>query len=139
MMSEKVNKEKAVKFLHTMIRIKDVDESLKFYCDGLGLYEVSRYENEQGRFTLIFLSASDDLPTAQSDKSPLIELTYNWDSRDYQSGDNFGHLAFSVDNIFEFCDKLERQGITILRPPRDGFMAFIKSPDGISIELLQKQ
>lgn len=127
-----------MKFLHTMIRIKDIDESLAFYCQGLGLQEVSRYDNEKGRFTLIFLAAPDDLSSALSHKSPLIELTYNWDARDYGVGDSFGHLAFAVNDIFECCAQLESQGIDILRPPRDGHMAFIKSPDGISIELLQK-
>ncbi len=127
-----------MKFLHSMIRIKDIDESLEFYCQGLGLQEVKRYENESGRFTLIFLAAPDDISSALSDMSPLIELTYNWDSRSYDIGDNFGHLAFSVNDIFEYCSNLESKGIEILRPPRDGYMAFIKSPDGISIELLQK-
>lgn len=125
-------------FLHTMLRIKDIDAALHFFCDGLGLQEVRRMEMEEGRFTLIFLAASGDLSTAQSSLSPTIELTYNWDTRDYHTGDNFGHLAFSVDHIYDTCVHLESLGIEILRPPRDGFMAFVKSPDGVSVELLQK-
>ena len=126
-----------MQYLHTMIRITDIDTSLRFYCDGLGLQEVRRYESEAGRFTLIFLAAPRDVEAAKIKKAPLIELTYNWDSEDYPGGRNFGHLAYRVDDIYALCDHLENQGITINRPPRDGYMAFVKSPDGISIELLQ--
>tara|TARA_B100000524_G_C23651635_1_gene370351 strand:+ start:288 stop:710 length:423 start_codon:yes stop_codon:yes gene_type:complete len=120
-----------------MIRITDIDTSLRFYCDGLGLQEVRRYESEAGRFTLIFLAAPRDVEAAKINKAPLVELTYNWDSEDYAGGRNFGHLAYRVDDIYALCDHLESQGVTINRPPRDGYMAFVKSPDGISIELLQ--
>ncbi len=126
-----------MQYLHTMIRITDIDTSLRFYCDGLGLQEVRRYESEAGRFTLIFLAAPRDVEAAKINKAPLVELTYNWDSEDYAGGRNFGHLAYRVDDIYALCDHLESQGVTINRPPRDGYMAFIKSPDGISIELLQ--
>ena len=126
-----------MQYLHTMIRITDIDTSLRFYCDGLGLQEVRRYESEAGRFTLIFLAAPRDVEAAKIKKAPLIELTYNWDSEDYPGGRNFGHLAYRVDDIYALCDHLESQGVTINRPPRDGYMAFVKSPDGISIELLQ--
>ena len=126
-----------MQYLHTMIRITDIDNSLRFYCDGLGLQEVRRYESEAGRFTLIFLAAPRDVEAAKIKKAPLIELTYNWDSEDYPGGRNFGHLAYRVDDIYALCDHLESQGVTINRPPRDGYMAFVKSPDGISIELLQ--
>lgn len=127
-----------MKYLHTMIRITDINTSLDFYCTKLGFIEVKRNENSKGRFTLIFLSAPDDLKQAKQEKAPLLELTYNWDPQDYSSGRNFGHLAFAVDNIYATCTKLQEQGIIINRPPRDGHMAFIKSPDHISIELLQK-
>ena len=120
-----------MKYLHTMVRVKDIDESLAFYRDALGLVEGRRYENEQGRFTLIFLSAPET-PDAE------IELTYNWDPEDYDEGRNFGHLAFAVDDIYATCQKLMDAGITINRPPRDGRMAFVRSPDNISVELLQK-
>ena len=126
-----------MKFLHTMVRINDIDESLLFYCDGLGMKVVRRTDYESGRFTLIFLAAPKDAETAESTNAPLLELTYNWDPEDYDNGRNFGHIAFSVTNIYDTCSHLEKQGIQILRPPRDGRMAFIKSPDGISIELLQ--
>ncbi|MFZ9022284.1 MAG: VOC family protein [Litorivicinaceae bacterium] len=126
-----------MKYLHTMIRISDIDASLRFFCDGLGLSEVRRYDSESGRFTLIFLAATDDLDTARTQKAPLIELTYNWDPEDYTGGRNFGHLAYRVDDIYALCTRLQDLGITIHRPPRDGHMAFVKSPDGISIELLQ--
>ena len=126
-----------MKYLHTMIRIRDIDASLRFFCDGLGLSEVRRYDSESGRFTLIFLAATDDMGTARTQKAPLIELTYNWDPEDYTGGRNFGHLAYRVDDIYALCTRLQDLGITIHRPPRDGHMAFIKSPDGISIELLQ--
>ncbi len=131
-----------MKYLHTMIRVHDLDKSLDFYCNKLGLQEVNRYESEEGRFSLIFLAAGDDVGQINSDEetgpSPCIELTYNWDPETYSGGRNFGHLAFAVDDIYETCQNLMNQGITINRPPRDGRMAFIRSPDEISIELLQK-
>jgi lactoylglutathione lyase len=126
-----------MQYLHTMIRITDIDASLRFFCDGLGLSEVRRYDSEGGRFTLIFLAANEDMDTARIQKAPLIELTYNWDPEDYTGGRNFGHLAYRVDDIYALCTHLQDLGITIHRPPRDGYMAFVKSPDGISIELLQ--
>jgi len=121
-----------------MIRVGDLDAALDFFCDKLGLVETRRYENEKGRFTLVFLAAPLDLGRAEADKAPLVELTYNWDENDYTSGRNFGHLAYQVDDIYQTCQDLMDKGVTINRPPRDGHMAFIKSPDGISIELLQK-
>tara|TARA_B100000073_G_scaffold302013_1_gene269305 strand:- start:140 stop:562 length:423 start_codon:yes stop_codon:yes gene_type:complete len=121
-----------------MVRIKDLDESLDFYCNKLGLIEVSRSEHEAGRFTLIFLAAPNDVERAKQNKAPLVELTYNWDSEDYDGGRNFGHLAYRVDDIYKTCQDLMDKGVTINRPPRDGYMAFIRSPDNISIELLQK-
>ena len=127
-----------MEFLHTMVRISDLDESLDFYCNKLGLIEFSRKDYEKGRFTLIFLCAPEDKNLAEESKKPLIELTYNWDKEEYTGGRNFGHLAFKVDNIYETCQKLQDNGVVINRPPRDGYMAFINSPDGISIELLQK-
>ena len=127
-----------MEFLHTMVRISDLDESLDFYCNKLGLIEFSRKDNEKGRFTLIFLCAPADKSLAEESRKPLIELTYNWDKEEYTGGRNFGHLAFKVDNIYETCKKLQDNGVVINRPPRDGYMAFINSPDGISIELLQK-
>jgi lactoylglutathione lyase len=126
-----------MKFLHTMIRITDIDESLHFFCTVLGLQEIRRYDNEKGRFTLIFLAAPQQLDLAKQEKTPLIELTYNWDPEVYEGGRNFGHLAFEVPHIYDTCKKLLEHNITILRPPKDGRMAFIKSPDNISIELLQ--
>ena len=122
-----------MKYLHTMVRVKDIDSSLDFYCNKLGLKEIRRNESEKGRFTLIFLGAENS-----DDKTGLLELTYNWDPEDYTGGRNFGHLAYSVNNIYETCDHLMKNGVTINRPPRDGHMAFIKSPDGISIEILQE-
>lgn len=127
-----------MEFLHTMVRIRDIAASLKFYCDGLGLVETRRIENEKGRFTLIFLAASGDVEHAKAHRSKEIELTYNWDDEVYSGGRNFGHLAFRVEDIHATCAHLQAMGITILRPPREGRMAFVKSPDGISIELLQK-
>jgi lactoylglutathione lyase len=127
-----------MEFLHTMIRVSNVDASLDFYCNKLGLIEFSRKDYEKGRFTLIFLCAPEDKNLAEQNRKPLIELTYNWDKEEYTGGRNFGHLAFRVDNIYEICQKLQDNGVVINRPPRDGHMAFIKSPDGISIELLQK-
>ena len=122
-----------MKYLHTMVRVKDIDESLDFYCNKLGLKEVRRKESQQGRYTLIFLAAENSDET-----TGLLELTYNWDSENYTGGRNFGHLAYSVKNIYETCKSLMDKGVTINRPPRDGRMAFIKSPDGISIEILQE-
>ena len=127
-----------MEYLHTMVRVTNVEESLDFYCNKLGLVEFSRMDNEKGRFTLIFLCASNDLNLAKQGKKPLLELTYNWDPEEYTGGRNFGHLAFRVDNIYDLCQRLMDNGVVINRPPRDGHMAFIKSPDGISIELLQK-
>ncbi|MFE0014180.1 lactoylglutathione lyase [Mesorhizobium sp. NPDC059054] len=127
-----------MRYLHTMIRVTDVEESLDFYCNKLGLKEVRRIENEQGRFTLIFLAASEDEKSGAEARAPLVELTHNWDPEEYKGGRNFGHLAYEVDDIYATCQRLQDQGVTINRPPRDGYMAFIKSPDGISIELLQK-
>lgn len=127
-----------MKYLHTMVRIKNIEESLSFYCDALGLVVTRRSDYEKGRFTLIFLAAPDDLDTANATASPLIELTYNWDTEEYTGGRNFGHLAFRVSNIYETCTTLMKKGVTLNRPPRDGRMAFIKSPDNISIELLQE-
>ncbi|WP_157015341.1 lactoylglutathione lyase [Mesorhizobium xinjiangense] len=127
-----------MRYLHTMVRIKDVDESLDFYCNKFGLEEVRRIDNEQGRFTLIFLAAPKDRTTSEQNRAPELELTFNWDPEDYSGGRNFGHLAYKVDNIYDTCQRLMDAGVTINRPPRDGNMAFIKSPDGISIELLQE-
>jgi len=121
-----------------MVRVSDIEQALDFYCNKLGLVETRRVENEKGRFTLIFLAAPDDLEHAKVNQAPLLELTYNWDSETYSGGRNFGHLAFQVDDIYELCDRLMKNGVIINRPPRDGHMAFIRSPDGISIELLQK-
>jgi len=135
-----------MEYLHTMVRVSDLDESLKFYCDLLGMEEVYRYDNEKGRYTNVFLKASgDDAGKAPNKKEmgvsryvkPLIELTYNWDPEKYTGGRNFGHIAYRVRNVYDICQKLMDGGVTINRPPRDGRMAFVKSPDGISIELLQ--
>jgi lactoylglutathione lyase len=120
-----------MKYLHTMVRVTSIDASLKFYCDALGLKELSRNDYPQGRFTLIFLSAPGD-------ESAQVELTYNWDPQEYSAGRNFGHLAYQVEDIYAACQRLRDHGVTILRPPRDGHMAFVRSPEGISIELLQK-
>jgi lactoylglutathione lyase len=128
----------AMRYLHTMIRVGDLEGALDFFCNKLGLSEVRRSENEKGRYTLVYLAAPDDLEHARKAQAPLIELTYNWDEKDYSGGRNFGHLAFAVDNIYETCAKLAAAGIAINRPPRDGHMAFIRTPDAISIELLQK-
>lgn len=127
-----------MQYLHTMVRIRDIQESLKFYCDGLGLIETKRYESEEGRFTLIYLAAPMDEDRAKTEKAPELELTYNWDPEDYENGRNFGHLAYRVDDIYTACAHLHAMGVLINRPPRDGHMAFVRSPDGISIELLQK-
>ena len=120
-----------MKYLHTMVRVSDIDASCRFYCDGLGLREVRRINNEKGRFTLVFLAAPND-------ESAQVELTYNWDPQPYGGGRNFGHLAYAVDDIYSLCEHLKQMGVTINRPPRDGRMAFVRSPDQISIELLQK-
>ncbi|WP_318462787.1 VOC family protein [Photobacterium leiognathi] len=127
-----------MEYLHTMIRVSDLDASLDFYCNKLGLVEVNRKESERGRFTLVFLAAPSQAEAAKETKSPLLELTYNWDPEKYTGGRNFGHLAFAVENIYELCARLQDNGVVINRPPRDGHMAFVRSPDGISIELLQK-
>jgi len=126
-----------MKFLHTMVRARDLDVTLDFYCDKLGLVEVRRHDSEAGRFTLVFLAAPADAASAEQDQSPLVEITWNWDTEDYEGGRNFGHLAYRVDNIYELCQRLMDKGVVINRPPRDGYMAFVRSPDGISIELLQ--
>ena len=120
-----------MKYLHTMVRVSDIDQSLDFYCNKLGLVELKRYDNDKGRFTLVFLAAPGD-------EDAQIELTYNWDPEEYGEGRNFGHLAYRVDDIYALCQKLVDVGVTINRPPRDGHMAFVRSPDNISIELLQK-
>jgi lactoylglutathione lyase len=120
-----------MKYLHTMVRVTDIDASLDFYCDKLGLKEVNRYDSEKGRFTLVFLAAPGD-------EEAQVELTHNWDPEPYDGGRNFGHLAYEVDDIYASCQRLMDGGVTINRPPRDGHMAFVRSPDGISIELLQK-
>ena len=120
-----------MKYLHTMVRVSNIENSLDCYCNKLGLQEVNRYESEEGRFTLVFLSAPDN-------EDAQVELTYNWDPEDYDEGRNFGHLAYSVKNIYETCQKLMDGGVTINRPPRDGRMAFVRSPDNVSIELLQE-
>jgi lactoylglutathione lyase len=127
-----------MEYLHTMVRVADLDRSLDFYCNKLGLVETRRVENEKGRYTLVFLAASDDLERARETRAPLVELTFNWDEHEYQGGRNFGHLAYRVDDIYETCRKLMAAGVTINRPPRDGNMAFVRSPDNISIELLQR-
>lgn len=133
----------AMEYLHTMVRVRDLDASLDFYCNKLGMIEVNRYDVESGKFTLIFLAASGDEDAARANKAPTLELTYNWPDENgfvesYDEGRNFGHLAYRVDNIYETCQELMDAGVTINRPPRDGHMAFIRSPDNISIELLQR-
>jgi lactoylglutathione lyase len=127
-----------MQYLHTMVRISNIADSLDFFCGKLGLEEVRRMESEKGRFTLIFLAAPEDRERARTDSAPLLELTYNWDPEPYAGGRNFGHLAFRVDDVYAACRRLMDGGVTINRPPRDGRMAFVRSPDGISIELLQK-
>ncbi|WP_417689699.1 VOC family protein [Roseibium sp.] len=127
-----------MRYLHTMVRVTNIDESLDFYCNKMGMTEVRRIENEGGRFTLIFLAASEDIASGKDVSAPLLELTYNWDPEEYSGGRNFGHLAYEVDNIYEYCAQLQEKGVIINRPPRDGRMAFIRSPDNISFELLQK-
>jgi lactoylglutathione lyase len=127
-----------MRYLHTMVRVSDLETSIDFYCNRLGLVEQRRYENAQGRFTLVFLAAPDDDAHAAANASPQVELTYNWDTEAYTGGRNFGHLAFEVEDIHATCQRLLDAGVTINRPPRDGRMAFVRSPDGISIELLQR-
>lgn len=127
-----------MQYLHTMLRVSDIDQSLDFYCNKLGLKEVRRVDLDAGRATLIFLCAPDDLERAERDQAPLVELTYNWDPEEYSGGRNFGHLAYRVDDIYATCQHLMDSGVTINRPPRDGHMAFVRSPDNISIELLQR-
>ena len=127
-----------MRYLHTMVRVKDLDAALDFYCDKLGLVQVNRMDHEKGRFTLVFLAAPEDAEKAKADQAPCVELTYNWDTEDYAGGRNFGHMAYQVDDIYALCQRLQDKGVTINRPPRDGHMAFIRSPDGISIELLQR-
>ena len=126
-----------MQYLHTMLRISDIDDSLHFFCDLLGMKEIRRRDSERGRFTLIFLAAPEDEERALRDQTPMIELTYNWDPEEYGGGRNFGHLAYRVDDIYALCRRLQDAGVTINRPPRDGHMAFVRSPDGISVELLQ--
>ena len=127
-----------MRYLHTMIRVQDLDAALHFYCQQLGLQESHRFDDDAGRYTLVYLNASADADLAKNTHAPLVELTYNWDTEAYTGGRNFGHLAFEVDDIYSTCQKLMDSGVTINRPPRDGHMAFIRSPDQISIELLQK-
>jgi lactoylglutathione lyase len=128
-----------MEYLHTMIRVGNVEAALDFFCSKLGMIEVRRTESEKGRFTLIFLATpQDEAKGASANKTPLLELTHNWDEAAYTGGRNFGHLAYRVDDIYATCERLMKAGVTINRPPRDGYMAFVKSPDGISIELLQK-
>ncbi|NOQ13214.1 MAG: lactoylglutathione lyase [Methyloprofundus sp.] len=127
-----------MRYLHTMVRVQDLEASMHFYCQQLGLQESHRIDDEAGRYTLVYLSAPADTKQAKETQAPLLELTYNWDTETYSGGRNFGHLAFEVDDIYQTCQQLMKSGITINRPPRDGYMAFIRSPDQISIELLQK-
>ncbi|MEL6922117.1 MAG: VOC family protein [Pseudomonadota bacterium] len=127
-----------MRYLHTMVRVSDVEASLDFYVNKLGMEEIRRNESEKGRYTLIFLAAPEDREAALANKAPMVELTYNWDPEEYSGGRNFGHLAYVVDDIYELCQRLLDAGVTINRPPRDGHMAFVRSPDGVSIELLQK-
>ncbi len=127
-----------MRYLHTMVRVGDLDRALEFYCGGLGLEEVSRFDNPAGRFTLVFLAAPEDVEDAKARRAPTVELTHNWDPEVYTGGRNFGHLAYQVDDIYATCGRLMDRGVTINRPPRDGHMAFVRSPDGVSVELLQK-
>ena len=136
-MVAKETPESAMRYLHTMIRAANLDDTLDFFVDKLGLVEAYRYDNDAGRFTLVFLSAPEDLEAAKARQAPLVEITYNWDPEQYDGGRNFGHLAYQVADIYATCQHLLDKGVTLNRPPRDGRMAFIKSPDGISIELLQ--
>jgi lactoylglutathione lyase len=127
-----------MRYLHTMVRVSDLDATLNFFCNLMGMVEIRRRDSEQGRYTNVFLAAPEDEDAARANKSPALELTYNWDTEDYPGGRNFGHLAFEVDNIYETCQKLMDAGVTINRPPRDGHMAFVLTPNNISLELLQK-
>ena len=127
-----------MEYLHTMVRVADLDAALDFYCAKLGLVQMARIDNEGGRFTLVFLAAPGDVERAKANRAPMVELTHNWDPEAYTGGRNFGHLAYKVDDIYATCAKLVDGGVTINRPPRDGNMAFVRSPDGISIELLQE-
>ena len=127
-----------MRYLHTMVRASNLDDTLDFYCNKLGLVEVRRHDSEGGRFTLVFLAAPDDEANAEQHSSPMVEITWNWDPEEYDGGRNFGHLAYRVENIYATCQRLMDAGVTINRPPRDGHMAFVRSPDGISIELLQE-
>lgn len=127
-----------MRYLHTMIRVHDLDESLDFFCKKLGMNEVRRMESQEGRFTLVYLSAPYDVENAKDNDAPLLELTYNWDTEKYEGGRNFGHLAYEVEDIYALCQRLMDAGVQINRPPRDGYMAFIRTPDNISIEFLQK-
>ena len=127
-----------MQYLHTMVRVSDLDESLDFYCNKLGLREISRKESDKGRFTLVFLAAPEDEQRAREERAPMVELAWNWDPEEYTGGRNFGHLAYRVEDIYALCQRLADAGVTINRPPRDGHMAFVRSPDGISIELLQR-
>ncbi|MED5548090.1 MAG: VOC family protein [Pseudomonadota bacterium] len=138
-----------MRYLHTMVRVSDLDASLRFYCEGLGLKEISRMDSEKGRFTLIFLATPEDVEAAGypggvytggkiPEGLPCVELTHNWDPEEYSGGRNFGHLAYRMDNVYDTCARLQAMGYTINRPPRDGHMAFVRSPDGISVELLQR-
>ena len=127
-----------MRYLHTMIRVGDLDAALDFFCAKLGLVEMNRIDNEGGRFSLVFLAAPEDVEMARARKAPMVELTHNWDEHQYDGGRNFGHLAYRVKDIYALCQKLMDNGVTINRPPRDGHLAFVRSPDGISIELLQE-
>jgi lactoylglutathione lyase len=127
-----------MRYLHSMIRVGDLDAALDFFIQKLGMVEIRRTESDRGRFTLVFLAAPGDLARAAAEAAPLVELTYNWDPEQYGGGRNFGHLAYEVEDIYALCDRLAQAGVTINRPPRDGRMAFIRTPDGISIELLQQ-
>ena len=127
-----------MEYLHTMVRVSNLEQSLDFFCTKFGLVEVRRTDNEKGLYTLVFLAAPGDVEKAKDSKAPLLELTHNWDENEYAGGRNFGHLAYRVDDIYEICQRLMDAGVTINRPPRDGYMAFVRSPDGISVELLQK-
>ena len=127
-----------MEYLHTMVRVSNLEQSLDFYCNKFGLVEVRRTDNEKGRYTLVFLAAPGNVEKSKDTKAPLLELTFNWDENEYAGGRNFGHLAYRVDDIYETCRRLMEAGVTINRPPRDGYMAFVKSPDNVSIELLQR-
>lgn len=127
-----------MKYLHTMVRVNNLEQSLSFYCDLLGLVETDRYESEAGEFTLVYLAAPEDMAQANAERSPLLELTYNWDGEEYSGGRNFGHLAYEVEDIYALCQKILDRNITLNVPPGDGHMAFLRSPDNVSIELLQK-